>query len=179
MNAALWHTVFIVLHAALGVVAFVAGCLALRRSRAFGTYWWSLVGMAVFLMLAVAVEWRVLDPATRVVFGALVALAGVMLWRAQAARRLQAGGAQRSRGRRSGLPSGHSPVVLGWSPGTTGRYFDHVGFTLISLFDAFAVVTVLNAGAPGWLIAATGVVVGVAGHVVLVSVRRQLVATDA
>lgn len=146
----MWHTVFIVLHAALGVVAFAAGCRALGHSRALGTYWWSLLGMAVFLVLAVAVEWRVLDPATHVVFGALVVLAVVMVARGWAAWRLQ----------RMAAPS--------------GRSFDHVGFTLVSLFDAFVVVTVLNAGAPGWLIAATGVVVGVAGHFVLVAVRRRV-----
>ncbi|HEY9372092.1 hypothetical protein [Streptomyces sp.] len=45
----------------------------------------------------------------------------------------------------------------------------------MALFDAFAVITVLDAGAPGWLVAVTAVVIAAAGHVVLRRVRARLV----
>jgi hypothetical protein len=51
----------------------------------------------------------------------------------------------------------------------------HVGFTLISLFDAFTVVLVLDLGAPGWLVAAAGVLIAVAGSLVLGAIRERLV----
>lgn len=53
------------------------------------------------------------------------------------------------------------------------RYLDHVGFTLVALFDAFIVVAVLNLGAPGWLVATAGVGIAVAGHFVLRAVRTS------
>ena len=52
---------------------------------------------------------------------------------------------------RSRPPAGEAP---------SGRYLDHLGFTLISLADGFAVVTVFRAGAPTWVV--VGVAVGVA-----------------
>jgi sorbitol-specific phosphotransferase system component IIBC len=42
-------------------------------------------------------------------------------------------------------------------------YIDHVGFTLISLFEGFTIVSGINVDAPGWLIAMVavwGVIVG-------------------
>lgn len=148
------HTVFIAIHASAGVIAFAAGCVALARGRLFGTYLWSLVAMAVFLVLAVVSEWSLLGSTTRAVFAAFVVLAGFMVWRALRARRLRP------------APSAEGPSVA---------YFEHVGFTLVALFDAFVVVSVLNAGAPGWLVAAVGVAIAIAGHFVLVAVRSRLV----
>ena len=43
-------------------------------------------------------------------------------------------------------------------------YVDHVGFTLISLFDGFVIVSAIDLKAPGWLVGALavlGVVVGI------------------
>jgi len=42
-------------------------------------------------------------------------------------------------------------------------YIDHIGFTLISLFEGFIIVSGIDLGAPGWLtaiVAVLGVVVG-------------------
>jgi hypothetical protein len=42
-------------------------------------------------------------------------------------------------------------------------YVDHIGFTLISLFEGFIIVSGIDLGAPGWLtavVAILGVVVG-------------------
>jgi hypothetical protein len=76
-----------------------------------------------------------------------------MVWRADQARRIR--------------PSD--------SAGPSARYVGHVGFTLISLFDAFTVVLVLDLGAPGWLVAAAGVLIAVAGSFVLGAIRERLV----
>jgi hypothetical protein len=152
---AMLHSVFIAVHAAAGVVAFAAGAVALRRGALFQLYLWSLVGMALFLVLAIAADWGQLDTASRVLFSAFVALAGVMLWRAvQAARLLPTGGA---------APS--------------AAYVNHIGFTLVALFDAFIVIAVLDVGAATWLVVAVGIAVAVAGHFVLKAVRNRLTST--
>lgn len=149
----MWHSAFITLHAASGVVSFIAGCTALRRGTLFQTYLWSLAGMALFLALAIAAEWGVLGTPLRVLFSAFVALTGFMMWRADQARRIR--------------PTATTTF--------TASYVGHVGFTLVALLDAFVVIAVLNAGAPGWLVATAGVLIAVAGHFMLRATRRRLV----
>jgi hypothetical protein len=143
----MWHTVLIGLHAITGTIALLAGCLAHGGRALFRTYLWSLVATVVFLGAAVVEEWARLDALTRGLFGAFVVLGLVMVWLAFDARRLPAP-----------------------SPG----YVDRVGFTVVALFDAFAVITVLNAGAPVVLVVAAGVVVAVAGHFVLRAVKSAV-----
>lgn len=149
----MWHTVFITMHAVTAVVAFVAGCIALPRGTLFGTYLWSMAAMALFLALAVVSEWGVIAMPLSVLFAAFVALAGYMVWRGAQARRIR-------------------PTE---ATGPSARYVEHIGFTLVALFDAFAVIAVLNAGAPGWLIAVAGVLIAIAGHFTLRATRSRLV----
>jgi hypothetical protein len=149
----MWHSAFITLHAASGVVSFVAGCTVLRRGTLFRTYLWSLAGMALFLALAIAAEWGTLGTALRVLFSAFVVLAGFMVWRADQARRIR-------------------PTA---ATGPSATYVEHVGFTLVALFDAFVVIAVLNAGGPAWLVATGGVLIAVAGHFALRTARSRLV----
>ena len=146
------HGTLIALHAAAGLTALVAGGIALRRGRFFDVYLWALVGTTVFLAAAVGVAWAATGAGARLLFGAFTALAAVMVWRAVLARRVR--------------PAG-TPTVA---------YVEHVGFTLVALFDAFVVVAVLDAGAPGWLVACAGVVVACAGHVAIRWARRTLTA---
>lgn len=143
------HTAFIVLHAAAGLIAFVFGVLALRRPAWFDPYLGGLVAMAVFLAAAVARSWLDLDVGTRAVFGGLGVLAAVMLARALAARALVCAGPPH-------------PAYVG-----------HVGFTLISLFDGFVVVAVLDLGGPGWLAAIAAVAGVLIGHLALGPDRRR------
>ncbi|MEV4314231.1 hypothetical protein [Actinocrispum sp. NPDC049592] len=143
----MWHTVFVALHATTGVVALAAGSVALRAGRLFTTYLTALVGMTLFLVLALIAEWGEIGTTARVLFAAFAVLAGIMVVRALMARRI--------------------------TPGTV-PYVKHVGFTLVSLLDAFLVVTVLNMGAPVWLVVVTGVVIGVAGGVVLRRIEAAL-----
>lgn len=143
------HDVLIVLHTVAGLVAFGCGLRALRHRSWFEPYWWSLLGMAVLVAAAVAVAWTGLDTAPRLIFLGLGLLAGVMIWRAQLARRL--------------LRAGDYPSVA---------VIGHVGFTLVGLFDAFVVVGLLDLGAPGWLAVVVALVVAVAGHLVIARARR-------
>lgn len=135
------HTALITLHAVAGVVAFIAGALALNLrgmdSWRFPVYGWSLVIMVVAVAVAVAVNWDQFEAVSRVVFSGLLVLAGYMLWRAwQARTRLRERGTD-------------------WR----SRYVDDVGFTLISLFAGFVIVGAIDLGAPGWLVG----IVAVAG----------------
>ena len=141
------HSVLIDGHAASGVLAFVAGCVSLWRRRAFWVYFWALATLVVFLVAALAVDWSGLATALRAVFAALTALACYVVWRAWHAHRL--------------LTARSGPAAL--------RYLDDVGFTLIALFDGFAIIAVLTSGAPGWLAAVVGVAGVVLGHI---TVRR-------
>lgn len=153
----MWHTLFIAVHAVAGGVALLAGCVTIGRRALFGVYLWSLVAMELFLVLAIAAEWAVIDVAARMLFVAFGLLGLVMLGRARQARRIR--------------PSG--------SAGPSASYVAHVGFTLVALFDAFIVILVLNLGAPGWLVAAAGVLIALAGHFILRAVHARLVRSTA
>jgi hypothetical protein len=142
------HNLLIGAHALCGLTCFVAGVAALRLSAPgsawFRVYLTALVGLVVFLLAAVAYDWRRLDATERYVYTALFALSLYMLWRGvRASARL----ANRAEGWRS-------------------KYIDDVGFTLISLFDGFVIVLAIDLGAPGWLvavIAVAGVALGILG----------------
>ncbi|MGH3566183.1 MAG: hypothetical protein ACRDRH_09155 [Pseudonocardia sp.] len=141
----MWHTVFITLHAASGIVAFVAGLAALPLGRFFATYRWSLVAMVGFLLLAIAAGWAETESGAVAVLGALLALAAVMVGRSERAARM--------------LPA--------HTGGPTVAYVHHVGFGLVGLFDAFWVVTLLRVGLPGWMVVGAGVGIAVGGHLIL------------
>jgi hypothetical protein len=146
------HDMLVAAHAAAGTIALAAGGVALRRGRLFDVYLGALVGMGVFLVLALALSWTATDPAARVLFTALAGLAAVMVWRAALARR-------------------ERPTA---GAGPSDTYVGHVGFTLVGLSDGFAVVAVLNAGAPIWLVVGTGVGVALVGHLALGRARATL-----
>lgn len=148
----MWRTVFITLHAAAGVIAFVAGCLALRWRGYLSAYFWSLIAMVGFLAVVVAVDWAGLNTASRALFAALLGLAGYMIWRAFQAHRMRS------------------------APGSDQRAhaFDHIGFTLIGLFDGFVIILVLDLGAPVWLAVVVAVAGVVAGRATLGRVKSQI-----
>jgi hypothetical protein len=145
-------TVFVLVHAAAATVAFGAGMLSVPSGRFATVYRAAIIVAVAALVPAVLVDWQATDPVLRAVFGALLVLGLVMVVRATLAVRAR--------------PS------AGAAP--TAAYLDHLGFTLISLADGFAVVALFRSGAPGWLIGAAGVGVAVAGHVALQAVKRRL-----
>ena len=146
-------TVFVTVHAAAATVAFGAGLLAVPGGRFASVYRAALVVAVVALVPAVLVDWQTTAPALRAVFGGLLVLAFVMVVRSVLAVRRRP-----------------SPGAAPSAP-----YLDHLGFTLISLADGFAVVTVFRAGAPPWLVVVIAVGVAVGGHVALQATKRRLV----
>lgn len=153
----MWHTIVIALHATSGGIALLAGCVAIARGALFRIYLSSLVAMEVFLVLAIARDWATLASSARALFTVFALLGLFMVGRADRARRM--------------LPSGDARP--------SASYVDHVGFTLVALFDAFAVILVLDLSRSGWPAAAVGVVIAIAGHFVLRAVRRRLTARSA
>jgi len=147
----MWHTAFIAVHAGAGGIALVTGCVALAGGGLFRTYLWSLVTMELLLVLAIGAKWAVIHGPTRVLFGALAMLGAYLVWHADQARRIRA----------SGLAE------------PSARYVAHIGFTLIALADAFVVILVLHLGAPVWMVATSGVLTALAGHVALRAVQAQ------
>lgn len=150
------HNLLIAAHALAGVVCFVAGAVALRAtapaSAWFRAYLVALVGLVLFLLAVVVLDWTRLDETRRIVFTALFALGLYMLWRGVRA-------SARLHGRADG-----------WRP----RYVDDIGFTLISLFDGFVIVGAIDLGAPGWLVAVVAVAGVAAGVVAIRQVKARL-----
>ena len=156
------HSVLIVGHALCGVVALLVGCFILKppvssTSLLFRIYAAGLVGLIVLMLAVVAYDWTALHLAQQITFAGLCAL-GIYTGR----RALQAHRELASR-----------------QPGWQARYVDHVGFTLISLFDGFTIVAAVDRDAPlpvVLLVGALGVVAGIAAMNVAKS-RLRVVAT--
>ena len=147
-----WNTVFVAVHAVAALVAFGAGALSLRSGRHLAAYRAGIAVMAVALVPAVLVDWSTTPAVARGIFSGLVALAAVMVVRAELAAR-------------------RPPAATG---GPTAAYVHHVGFTLIALADGFAVVGAVRLGAPGWLVGLLAVAVVLAGQRAVARVERQL-----
>lgn len=141
------YTLFIALHAVTASVALVAAVMARRRARWLATYEGALVAMLMFLVLAVAWDLRGRSVVQHVVVVALVALGGVMIAKAEQARRAR-----------------HDP-----GSDVTGL----VGFGVIGLVDAFVIVALVNAGLPGWLVGVAGGAIAAGGHAVIHRLRQR------
>jgi hypothetical protein len=151
----MWHTAFITVHATAATIALVSGVLALPAGRFLLAYRCSLALSIATLVPALLVDWTTTDTTARLVFSGLLALGAVMVLRAELAARL--------RPERTGGPTAH--------------YLDHIGFTLISLTEAFVIVALIRAGVPGWLIAVAAVGLALTGHVLLQNTKARLTTT--
>ncbi|MEF2976099.1 hypothetical protein [Subtercola sp. YIM 133946] len=85
-------------------------------------------------------------------------------------------GSGAGRGRRDRTPTGaaEAPAAATREPGWRARYVDDVGFTLISLFDAFTVVGAIDMGAPVPVAIGVGAVGVVAGILVVNRAKARL-----
>jgi hypothetical protein len=142
----------ITVHAVAATIAFGAGILSAPAGRFLAVYRGAMAVMLAALVPAVLVDWATTDPTARIVFTGLIGLAAVMVVRAELAAR---------------RPPAHTG-------GPTAGYLEHIGFTLISLADGFAVVALIRAGAPGWAVGALAVGVVVVGHLTLQAAKRRL-----
>jgi hypothetical protein len=145
-------TVLITVHAVAATIAFGAGALSAPTGRFLAVYRGAMVIMAAALVPAILVDWSTTDPTARIVFIALIGLAGVMVLRAELAGR-------------------SSPARTG---GPTAAYLGHIGFTLIALVDGFAVVVAIRGGLPGWAVGAIAAGVVVVGHLALQAAKQRL-----
>ena len=152
------HNVIIIAHAAAATVSFFAGCLLIffpaytSNQRMFSLYRWSLIGMVILLMTAILVYWLEYSTSERIIFPGLLVLAFYMLYRAQSANHL--------------LRTQQND----WRP----NYVEHIGFTLISLFEGFIIVSGLNSGIPGWLVAIVAVVGVLVGRWLIGLAQRRV-----
>lgn len=142
------HLIMIVLHATAAALCFTFGALTLlphlshySRLTLSTSYVATLIAMIVFLAGAILAHVGQLEALQRGIFAGLFVLSLYMLFRGTQARTV--------------LRVQHDDW---WT-----IYVDHVGFTLISLFEGFIIVSGIDLGAPGWLtavVAVLGVVVG-------------------
>ena len=152
------HNILIMLHATAAAISFFVGCLLIfaptyiSNQRLFGLYWWSLMGMVVLLIGAMLVYWNEYSDTERIVFPILLGLAMFMLYRAHNASLL--------------LKAQQNDWKL--------AYIEHIGFTLISLFEGFVIVTVLDAGGPGWLVALLAILGVLVGRWVIGLAQRKV-----
>jgi hypothetical protein len=151
------HDVLIAIHALGGVVAFGTGCRLIWRppaspkSTSLTLYLWSMVVLVAFVIVVVLYDWPRLGVTERVAFSALDVLALYMAWRAHQARQL-------SRHRAGDW----------WL-----RFTDHIGFTLIGLFDGFVIITAIDLGAPAWLVAVPAILGVVGGNLAVDAVKGR------
>jgi hypothetical protein len=137
------------IHTVAALLALVAAVACWRTGRARSVLIGATGVMTLALVPALVLDWGDLAVAARIVFAALLVLAGVMTLRA---------------------------ARVGRRPGALARDLDDLGFLVIALVDAFLVISALRLGVPPWGLAAVGVGVAAAGHVTLGRLRARRLA---
>ncbi len=151
-----FHTLSIVVHALSGIGAFVVGIVLIfqrdtLRQRQFGVVFVVLlVLLEVFLVIAILSHVTSLPGMMQIIFGGLAILGLYMIWRAVQAL-----------------------SVLREPHGNQGAVIDHIGLTLISLFDGLAFISAIDLQAPGWLVAVIAVG-AVAIGIYALNVRKKM-----
>jgi hypothetical protein len=152
------HALLIGLHTAAATISFISGCLVLRPRTGWRRYpvylhifEGSLIAAVVFVILVIGVDWRSLAVTPRAVYSGLVLLGLYMVWRALAAGKCW---------RRE-------------SQGWRAAYINHVGFVLISLFDAFVIVLLIVLTVPAWAVTAVAILAVGAGSWVVRRVQAE------
>lgn len=152
------HDILIILHSASATLSFFAGSflmfspVSIPYQRFFRLYWWALVGMVILLAGAIIVYWGQYSGTERIIFPGLFVLGIYMLYRAQGANRL----------------------LKSQQPDWQSVYLEHIGFTLISLFEGFVIVSGLNSGFPGWLVALFAILGVLLGRALIGFAQRKI-----
>ncbi len=148
------HLLFIILHSISGIAAFIAGSdaiLQLNKKSALSLIWiflWSLLGLDVFMIGAVILDMPVLSKTQMYVYFGLILLGLYMLYR------------------------GYNAYLVQKKKGDIWQFpfIEHVGFTLISLFDGFIIVTAIDLGLPVWGV----VIIGILGVITGISIINKI-----
>src|SRR6266849_4890683 len=150
-----FHTLSIVVPALSATGAFVVGIVLLfqrdtsRQLQLGVAFLVLLILLEVFLVIAILSHVTSLPGITQIIFGGLAILGLYMIWRAVQA-----------------------VSVLRDPHGNQGAVIDHIGFSLISLFDGFAIISAIDLQAPGWLVAVIAVG-AVALGIFAINVRKK------
>lgn len=151
------HTFLIVGHAVCGTVALLIGCFVLKpparaSSKLFGLYLGALTGLIILMLAVVVYDWMELSTGQQVTFSLLCILGLYTGWRGYCAY------------------GDLSHRTEDWQ----ARYVDHVGFTVISLFDGFSVVAAIDLGAPLPVVIGVAVLGVVTGIITINAVKSRL-----
>jgi len=147
---------FIIIHAAAAVTNFTVGLTILSPKRVkqhkelMYLFLASLAVVILCMIGAVVSRWNDDSILERVVFSCLIGLALYMMYRALHAQKL----------------------LQHLGPDTT--YIDDVGFILISLFNGFTVVALIDLKVPGWAVGVGVVVATLLGAKLLALQKRKL-----
>jgi uncharacterized membrane protein YfcA len=158
INIQAFHNVLIILHASAATISFFAGCLVVlvpiytANQGVFRLYWWSLIGMVIILLGAILVYWTEYSSIERIIFPGLLVLGFYMLFRARSA----------------------SHLLQAQQNDWKSNYIEHIGFTLISLFEGFIIVSGLNSGVAGWLVALLAILGLLAGRWLIGFAQRRV-----
>jgi hypothetical protein len=145
----------IVLHAVSAIICFAAVIALLSPPRVkrypvlIKIFLISLIGMIIFMVFATISHWNDLSVAERIVFSGLPILGLYMLYRGLLAMK---------------KIKGDMPV----------EYIDDIGFALISLFNGFIIVGLIDLGAPPFLTPVVGVAGTVLGSKYIKSIKLRL-----
>lgn len=159
MDSSSIHSALIILHATTATIAFFAGVLLIvsqtyaTNKAIFRIYLWTLIAMTILLAGAILVYWNEYSDVERIVFPALLGLSIFMVFRGWGAGLVLA------------------TLQANWELG----YIEHIGFTLISLFEGFIIVSGLNAGFPPWLVTLVAVLGLLVGRWSLGRAKRRVV----
>jgi hypothetical protein len=152
------HATLITLHATAAVLCFSFGAATLQahatnssRRGLFHYYLIALIAMIVFLAGAILAHVTQLGGTQRAIFLGLFVLSLYMLFRGLQAR----------------------TELFSPRDDRLGGYVHHIGFTLISLFEGFIIVTAIDLGTPGWLTAGAAVLGVIVGSRVLHRIQTQ------
>ena len=147
--------ILVTLHALFAVGCFITGFMLLSPHRAkrypviIKLFIASLIGMIIFMVAATISHWQEISPTERIVFSGLPLLGIFMLYRGiMAAKKL-----------RSSTPVEH---------------IDDIGFSLISLFNGFIIVALIDLNASPFLILAASLAGTLIGSRYIKSTKSKL-----
>jgi hypothetical protein len=152
-----FHFALILLHASFATIAFGVGCSLLialpsaTRSPRFIVFYASMVVAVLALLAVVIVDWSTTPIVQRIVFAGLCVLGLYLLVRSEQARL----------------------AIVSSNANGRGRFVAHVGFVLISLFDAFCIVSAIDLQLSPFLTVPIAAVAVAVGSLVVVRVRRR------